>query len=794
MNRSELITELESKVLVADGAMGSLLTAGGLPAGMVPDWFNLENPDAVKKAHEEYIAAGADIIFTNTFCATRRRLAEFGLAGNAREINVAGAKLAREAAGGQALVAGDIGPSGEYVLPVGSQTFGDAYDNFRAQAEVLVGAGVDLIVVETMSDIREMKAALMAVRDVFDGPVLASMTFSEGDRTVTGTPPSVAAVVMDAMGADIIGANCSAGPGGLTSVVAEMACYTSKPLAVMPNAGLPRLDGDETVWDMEPKDFGEFGPKFAELCASVIGGCCGTTPTYIAELSQAVAGVKPAYHEVKGRTFLASRTRIIEVGVGVTVIGERINPTSRADLTREITEGKLEIIRAEVDKQTAAGADVIDVNVGVPGIDEVEAMNRAASFVDRATDMPLSIDSGDADALEAGLRAASGKPLLNSISGESKKLESLLPLTKRYGACFVGLTLDDDGIPDTPEGRLVIAERIVDKAINVGIPVENIFIDTLMMTAAQVDPSGTLKAVRLVKEKLGVKTVLGISNVSHGLPARSVLNASALLVAVGNGLDAAIVNPYDPKMGEAFSIINIMQGGDRGAHEYLKRTKTREPKTAPPAEVIKKPGDLLYEAVLLGYRERVDDLVHRALDDGVEPVAVNDRFVLPAMEEVGRRFEKRDYYLPQVILSAETVQEVFRVLEPFIDKSEVGNIGRVVFATIKGDVHDIGKNIVAAVMRGHGFDVLDLGKNVPAESIVDAARGADIVALSALMTTTMPEMGKVVGKLGDIGIKRPVLVGGAVVNDAYASKIGAYYAPDAVGAVKLAKEVLGKAY
>lgn len=793
MNNSELLTELESKVLVTDGAMGSLLSARGLPAGMVPDWFNLENPDAVRKAHEEYVTAGADIILTNTFCASRRRLDEFGLADKVRKINDAGVKIAREAAAGRALVAGDVGPSGEYVLPVGSQTFGDAYDNFREQAEVLAKTGVDIMVVETMSDVREIKAALMAVRDVFDGPVLASMTFSEGDRTVTGTPPSVAAVVMDAMGADIIGANCSSGPKGLTSVIAEMACYTSKPLAVLPNAGLPRLDGDETVWEMDPKKFGEFGPKFAELCASVIGGCCGTTPAHIGELSRAVAGLGPAYHDTKGRTFLASRTRVVEVGVGVTVVGERINPTSRADLTTEITQGKLEIIRSEIERQTAAGADVIDINVGVPGVDEVEAMNRAASFADRATDLVLSIDSGDPDVLEAGLRAASGKPLLNSISGESKKLEALLPLVKRYGAAFVGLTLDDDGIPDTVEGRLSIAERIVDKAINSGIPVENILIDALMMTAAQAAPSVTLDAVRLIRDKLGVKTVLGISNVSHGLPDRSVLNAGTLLAAVGNGLDAAIVNPYSRRVAEALSIVKVIQGRDPGAREYLKAVKNEEPKAAPAAEPAKVPGDMLYEAVLLGYRDRIGELIGRLLDDGVEPVGINDSFILPALEEVGRRFEKKEYFLPEVILSAEAVQEAFNVLEPLFEEGASAKVGSVVLATVEGDVHDIGKNIVSAVMRGHGFDVRDLGKNVSADEIVKAAGDADIVALSALMTTTMPEMGKVAENLSEAGIEKPMLIGGAVVDDAYASKIGAYYAPDAVSAVKLAKEVLGKA-
>jgi 5-methyltetrahydrofolate--homocysteine methyltransferase len=790
MNRSELLTELESKVLVADGAMGSLLSTRGLPAGMVPDWFNLENPGEVRKAHEEYVSAGADIIFTNTFCATRRRLAEFGLADKIRGINEAGVKLAREAAGECVLVAGDIGPSGEYVLPVGSQTFGDAYDNFREQAEVFARAGVDLIVIETMSDIRELKAALTAVRDVFSGPVLASMTFSEGSRTVTGTPSSVAAVVMDAMGADIIGANCSTGPEGLTSVIAEMACYTSKPLAVMPNAGLPYLDGDETVWDMTPKEFGGFGPKFAELCVAVVGGCCGTTPAHIAELSRAVARSKPAYHEVKGRTFLASRTRTIEIGTGVAIVGERINPTSRPDLTKEIKEGKLDLIRSEVEKQTAAGADIIDVNVGVPGVDEIEMMNRAASFVDRTTDLPLSIDSGDPDVLETGLRIASGKPLLNSVSGETKKLGKLLPLVKRYGAAFVGLTLDDDGIPDTPQGRLRVAERIVDEAINVGIPIESIFIDALMMTAAQADPSVTLEAVRLIKDKLGVKTILGISNVSHGFPERSALNAAALLMAAGIGLDVAIVNPYDPRITEALSMVKTLQGHDAGGLEYLKVITKEKPEAPPAAGIAKNAGDLLYEAVLLGYRDQVSDLVKELLDGGAEPTAVNEGFILPALEEVGRRFEKKLFFLPQVILAAEAVQEAFLVLEPLFEKGTVKKAGRVVFATVQGDVHDIGKNIVSAVMRGHGFEVFDLGKNVSTDNIIEAARDCDIVALSALMTTTMPEMGKVTEGLTEAGINKPVLVGGAVVNGAYASKIGAYYAPDAVGAVKLAREVL----
>lgn len=792
MDRAKFTQVIRSNVLVLDGAMGSLLMARGLPEGMVPDWANLNLPDAVLEAQRDYVAAGSRVLFTNTFCATKRRLAEFGLGDRVAAINQRGVELARQAADGKALVAGDIGPSGEFIEPVGKQSFNGAYDNFREQADALNAVGVDFIVIETMSDLREMKAALLAARDVFNGIIIASMTFSEGDRTVTGVPPSVAAVVLDAMGADVIAANCSFGPDKLLSVVEEYSRFTTKPIGVWANAGLPKIVNGKTVFELTPERFAEYVPKFAEAGASLIGGCCGTTPAHIAEVAKAADGLKPGESGESGKSFLASHLRVVEIPRrGFVVVGERINPSNRKKLTEELLAGHTSIVREEAVKQAATGADIIDINVGVGGGVEAGAMTAAIAAVEASCDRPISVDSTDPDILELGVERVTGKPLLNSVTAEKEKLERLIPVAKRYGAAIVALTIDDDGIPNDVTKRVAIAEKIIDYALDAGIAVGDIFIDCLMMTAAKGNPEVTFEAVRQVRYGFGVNTILGLSNVSHGLPCREGLNAAALLYAVGNGLNTAIINPYDPEMQQAVAAARVFSGEDNGAQNYLELNVEQKINGDGFGGTLQ---GRFKQAVVEGYRDRINGLIGEAIEGGESPVDIIGKYLMPGLEEVGGRFQRKEVYLPNVIMAAEAVQEAFKVLEPMLEEGEGIDGGTILFATVKGDVHDIGKNIVSAVLKGYGFKVFDLGKNVETDVILNVAIDSevDVIALSALMTTTMQEMGAVTEALRSSGISIPVMIGGAVVNEEYADSIGAYYAADATRAAELAKKIIAK--
>ncbi|MCP4229882.1 MAG: dihydropteroate synthase, partial [bacterium] len=616
--------------------------------------------------------------------------------------------------------------------------------------------------------------------------------FSEGDRTVTGVPPSVAAVVLDAMGADVIGANCSFGPDKLLGVVKEYSIYTTKPLGVWANAGLPKVVDGKTVFELSPERFVEYIPKFIESGASFIGGCCGTTPAHIAEVAKAVEGLKPGSYGESGRTLLASAGRVVEVPKsGFVVVGERINPSNRKQLTEELIDGKTSIVREEAIKQAEAGADIIDINVGVGDDAEAGAMTAAIAVVEASCDLPVSVDSTDSDILELGVARVTGKPLLNSLTGEKEKLERLIPVAKRYGAAIVALTIDDDGIPDDVNKRVAIAERIIDYALDAGIPVGDIFIDCLMMTAAKGNPEVTFEAVRQVRYTFGVNTILGLSNISHGLPRREGLNAAALLYAVGNGLTTAIINPYDREMRQAAAAAQVFSGDDNGAQKYLKLNVER---TDDESGFDKTLQGRFKQAIVEGYRERMNGLIGEAMNGGKPPAIIIAEYLMPGLEEVGDRFQRKEIYLPNVIMAAETVQEAFKVLEPMLEDGEDIDKGTVLFATVKGDVHDIGKNIVSAVLKGYGFKVFDLGKNVETDVILNVAVDSevDLIALSALMTTTMKEMGVVTEALRTSDISIPVMVGGAVVNEDYADSIGAYYAADATSAAGLAKQIIGK--
>ena len=799
----DFLLELNKRQLVFDGAMGTMLQRLGLKPGGCPDELCLKDPELVKKVHRAYVEAGSDIVTTNTFGANRPKLKEYPLEGALRDINIAAARCAREAAGEKRFVAGGLGPTGRFVEPVGDMPFEEAVAVFAEQAQALKEGGADLIIIETMMDIKEMKAAIMGAKTA-RLPVVATMTFDETMRTVLGTPPESFAIMAAALGADCIGANCSLGIEGIYKAVLAMSKVVSIPLIAQPNAGLPMLKGTETVFPASAEEMAAFVPKLVEAGVRVLGGCCGTSPEHIRKMGDVFRSIAPAGKRPVGFTALASRTSFTMFGgtLPAIVIGERINPTGRKAFAAEIKEGKTTGIRNEARLQETAGAHALDVNVGVPGIDEVASMRRAVFAVNENSVLPAVIDSSNPEAVLAGLRAVDGRPLVNSISGEEKKLETILPLAREYGAAVLGLALDDDGIPDTAEGRFAVVERMLNRVIKAGMRKEDLVVDCLAMTvsAAPLSAMETLKAIRMVKERLGLSTVLGVSNISFGLPAREVINANFLTMAIEAGLDAAIINPNNKAMMDAYHASLVLLNRDLRAERYIKRHQAlteSAPASAPkeasgscaPAGI----GEKLKQGIINGDEENITALVEEALKQGWEPLKISNEALVPGLEEVGKLFASNRYYLPQVMLSAETMKKAFARLKAEMKGKKSKTLGKVLLATVEGDIHDIGKNIVATLLENHGFEVIDLGKNVPADRIVEEAEKnkVDIVGLSALMTTTVLEMDIVIKRLRDKGIKALTIVGGAVVTQEFSDKIGAdQYGGDALSAIEKMKKMV----
>jgi len=826
MTHAELSEFIEGRIVIFEGGMGTLLQEA-VPGAHAPEPLNVERPDDVLGIHRTY-AAISDIICSNTFGGNSIKLASIGMSERMAELNAAGVRLAREAAygasgsqsaggspntggpaggvhggsGRRVLVAGDMGPTGRLVEPLGELGFWDVYDSYRAQAEVLAEGGVDLILIETMTDLREAKAALLAACEATGLPVAITMSFDESYATQTGTDPATAANVLASLGAFAVGANCSTGPEPMVEVAGRMAQVTSVPIIIQPNAGLPELIDGRTVFRLGPSEFASHAANLVTAGASMLGGCCGTTPEHITAIRERVGEARPVSRDVARALRLSSRMRTVEIGPSFpfAVVGERINPTNREDLTAEVLDGRTEIALNDARAQYVAGAHVLDVNIGVPGVDEAAMMPRVVSALENASPTPLSVDSMSPGTFEAALGALAGKPLLNSVTGEAAKMDAVLPLAARFGAGVVCLALDESGIPPTAEGRIAVLRKIVDAAERHGVARENLIADclTLAVSAEQERVPETLRAVEAARTELGLPTILGVSNVSHGLPDRGVLNASFLAMAMARGLDAAIMNPLDGAMMSTLRASSVLTLRDRDSagyiREHMKRRKKRkgaaEPRSADSIETR------LERAVVDGNVESIESMVEEALAQGLEPRAINDGVLIPALEEVGRRFERRDCFLPQMMLAAETVERAFAKLKPLFPKGEEDSgRGTVVVATVEGDVHDIGKNILASMLENHGYRVVDLGKNVPADRIVESARdeAAAVVALSALMTTTVGQMPVVIERLRTAGLPCKVMVGGAVVTRRFADGIGADgYAKDAAGAVKALGELLGE--
>jgi 5-methyltetrahydrofolate--homocysteine methyltransferase len=817
MMKIPFMQAVTERVLVLDGAMGTMLQERGLKPGQSPEELNLTAPEIVAGVHRAYLDAGADIIVTNTFGGSSAKLEHYGLGDRVAEINAKAVQLAREVAGDQAYVAGSIGPTGRFVEPVGDLSFDEIAAIFREQAGALIEAGCDLISLETFLDIKEIRAALIAIRELSaDIPVIAMLTFEEKGRSVLGSSPEAAAITLEAVGASLIGSNCGLGVEGMYEILRAMRRVSSLPLICQANAGLPILKDGKTIFPASPEDMTAYHDRLIEHGIRVIGGCCGTTPAHIAAMKLALAGRQRPFQPEKscGTTWLSSRGAFAAIGAEapVAVIGERINPTGKKLYSQELREGKVSYIRREALEQTELGATLLDVNVGAPGIDEPAAMERAVFCITGAVQTPLVLDSSSPAALEAGLKAADGKVLINSVNGEEKSLSAVLPLAKKYGAALVCLTLDEAGIPASAEGRVAVAAKIAAAAEAAGIKRSDLVIDCLALTVSA-EPKGAqvaLESIRKVRGELGLNTVLGVSNISFGLPCRPLISSTFFSMAMFTGLTAAIINPKEAPMMAAWRSAMVLLGRDINAARYIDAYKGQTVAASTTAAAAQAGADgaaagahtepegvrgKLARAVIQGELEGVVPLVEEALSEGLTPIEISNEALLKGLEEVGRRFENGSYFLPQVMVSADTMKAAFARLKKELQGGGMQSLGRILMATVEGDIHDIGKNILVTLLENHGFEVIDLGKNVSAQRILDEARAhqVDAVGLSALMTTTMAQMEKVLSLLKAEGVRSFTMVGGAVVTQQYADEIGAdLYAKDAMEAVARIKKLLAK--
>lgn len=779
----------DARLVILDGASGTMYQQSGLKPGQLPELLNVENPALVERVARAYVEAGSQMICANTFGVNRRKLA--GTGHRVAEVVLAAVRCARRAAGGAA-VALDVGPLGELLEPMGTLTFEQACDAFAEVMEAGERAGADLIFVETMTDLYEAKAALLAAKEHTKLPVWVSMSFDETGRTFTGCTVASMARTLEGLGADAIGVNCSVGPDSLVRIVEELSRCTRLPIIAKPNAGLP--DPVDGHYSLPPEAFAQEMVRLVQAGASLIGGCCGTTPDTIRALTRAVAGMCPAPRQYETVSFVCTPTLPLPI-TGVRPIGERINPTGKKRLQQALLAGDMDYITTLALQQKDAGAAILDVNVGHPGVDEVEMLPRVVKHLQAVVDLPLQLDSVNADALEAALRVYNGKPAVNSVNGEEQNMARILPMVKKYGAAVVGLAMDAHGLPASCAERLAIARRILAAAEAQGIPREDVWIDclTLTVSAQQHQAMETLEAVRQVRQALGLQTVLGVSNISFGLPNRVLMTQVFLTEAMQAGLTLPIVNPNQREMMDAIAAHRVLTGADENSQGYVARFAAQvvETKPASPASSALS----LREAIARGLRLEAGAIARRALETE-SGLALVEQHLIPALDQVGADYESGRAFLPQLLSAAQAAQAVFEEVRAAMLRQGSAPVskGRLVVATVRGDIHDIGKNIVKTVLENYGYDVLDLGRDVPPEVIADtvAREHIRLVGLSALMTTTLPAMEESIRQLHRLHEPPVVWVGGAVVTPAYAARMGAdYYAKDARESVEIARKVLG---
>lgn len=780
---------LKKEILVFDGAMGTQLQEAGLKAGEIPECLNITHPELIQSIHQKYLNAGADFITTNTFGANALKMKDVNYSlKEIIEAAIDNAKAAQKNTNRQnnSYIALDIGPIGQLLEPMGTLSFDQAYEIIKEQV-LLAKDKVDLVLLETMTDIYEVKAGVLAVKENSDLPVFVTMTYETNQRTLSGCDPVTMVNILEGLNVDALGINCSLGPVELTPIINEVLKTASLPVILQPNAGLPCLVAGKTCYNMDSDTFVAESIKHVKNGVRIIGGCCGTTPEFIAKLKKAIPA-KPVITTPVKATRVSSGSKTVEFGHHVVVCGERLNPTGKKKLKEALKQQRYDELVIEAIKQDQAKAHVLDVNVGLPGIDEVATMKHVIKLLQEVISLPLQIDSSNAQAIEQACRYYNGKPLINSVNGKTETMEAIFPIVKKYGGVVIGLTLDENGIPPKAKDRLEIAKKIIKTAAKYGISKENIIIDCLVLTvsAQQKEVMETIKAVRMVKEELGVHTVLGVSNVSFGLPNRPLLNKTFLTMAMAAGLDLPIINPLDKELMDAIDAFNVLYNYDQDATIYIQNQSNQT------VTSIKNTTDFTLEDIIIrGLKDEVKTATKKQLEtkDGLEII---NNILIPALDKVGKQYENNTIFLPQLIQAAETSKIAFGVIKDTF-KETTATKGPVIMATVHGDIHDIGKNIVKVVLESYGYKIIDLGKDVPPETVVDAfyQYHPKAIGLSALMTTTVASMEKTIAMLKKIDNMCPIFVGGAVLTADYAREINAdYYSKDAMDAVELLNRII----
>ncbi|WP_024866604.1 homocysteine S-methyltransferase family protein [Butyrivibrio sp. FCS014] len=840
MNRQQFLEFAKGKVLILDGATGTNLMKAGLPSGVCPEAWILEHKDVMMDLQRRYAGSGANIVYAPTFTGNRIKLAEFGLEKDIEKINTELVKLAREAVGPDVLVAGDVTMTGRQLKPVGDLDFEELIEVYKQQISILQKAGCDIIVVETMMSLQECRAALIAAKEISDMAVMVTMTFEADGRTLFGSTAEAGAICLESLGACAVGANCSTGPDKMEEIIRDMARVTNIPIIAKPNAGLPKVTPDgSTEYDMAPEVFVEEMERLIKAGASIIGGCCGTTPEFIAGLSARYKGEmkiepvdeegRPLARKINGHRYLCSERRALSFDLDdlFMIVGERINPTGKKKLQKELLEGSLDMVSEFARSQEQEGASILDINVGMGGIDEKDMMLKVLEEVMTITDLPLCIDSSSAEVMEAALRIYPGRALINSISLEKGKAEAFLPLARKYGAMFILLPLSPEGLPKDTDEKISNIKELSQKAYDMGLTIEDIIVDGLVATVGA-DPKAALNTLDTIEycHENGFATVGGLSNISFGLPERSNVNTAFLTMAIEKGLTMAIANPAQEMLVNAAFASDLLMNKEGADLRYIQRMQlyaaareaakeaareaannpvasvsvaTQMLGTAPAKEDVSFPGDniidIIKQDVIDGARRKIEKDTKKAVEMGVEPKAILDEALMPAINEVGDYFDKGKFFLPQLIAGAEAMKISIGILEPLLQKDADPDkkLPTVIIATVHGDIHDIGKNLVALMLKNYGFNVIDLGKDVPAEVIIKAAKDNDacVIALSALMTTTMKEMKNVIELARKEQVKARIMVGGAVVTEEYSQEIGADgYSADAAEAVRVIKKIL----